>query len=356
MRNDVSYGLFRRFSVFYHDDYRGEIMGAILVGWSRRDKARNALETSDLNFQYLPPVHTLTINYEGKRDGGGYVLPRYRFAQLLWVMLLMCGLFVALSDRAEAEEALASWYGPGLDGKMTSSGQPFNADGLTAAHQALPMGTDLIVSYGGKSVPVTVNDRGPYYGQRELDLSEGAAKALGFIKPGVDYVDVTCVNGGIYPNCIPESTTPTTPQDGLGVEKAAPSTAVQDGTALQNGTTVQSTPTLQDTAPTLQDGTTLPDTTTLQDSTTIQDGTTLPDVTPMQDATTLQDGTTFQDGTTLQDSTNIQDEAGGGVHVVQPGETLSGIAAQLGTSADYLSLHNGITDPNLINAGQTLFF
>jgi peptidoglycan lytic transglycosylase len=334
MRNGVSSGLFRRFSVFYHDDYRGEIMSSILVGWSRWDKARNTLETSDLNFQYLPPVHTLTINYEGKRDGGGYVLPRYRFAQLLWVMLLMCGLFVALSDRAEAEEALASWYGPGLDGKMTTSGQPFDADGLTAAHQTLPMGTDLILSYEGKSVPVTVNDRGPYYGQRELDLSEGAAKALGFIKPGVDYVDVTCVNGGIYPNCVPESTTPTTPQD---------------------GTTVQSTPTLQDTTA-LQDGTTLPDTTTLQDSTTVQDGTTLPDVTPMQDATTLQNGTTIQDGTTLQDSTNAQDGAGSGVHVVQQGETLSGIAAQLGTSADYLSLHNGITDPNLIYAGQTLFF
>jgi rare lipoprotein A len=260
------------------------------------------------------------------------VLPRYRFAQLLWVMLLMCGLFVALTDRAEAEEALASWYGPGLDGKMTTSGQPFDADGLTAAHQTLPMGTDLIVSYEGKSVPVTINDRGPYYGQRELDLSEGAAKALGFIKPGVDYVNVTCVNGGIYPNCIPESTTPTTPQNGLVDEVGTPNTTAQDGTALRDGTTLQSTPTLQNTAPTLQDNTTL------------------------QDGTTMTGETTLQEGTTLQDSThNVQDGTGGGVHVVQPGETLSGIAAQLGISADYLALHNGITDPNLIYAGQTLF-
>ena len=66
--------------------------------------------------------------------------------------------------------------------------------------------------------------------------------------------------------------------------------------------------------------------------------------------------TTLQDGTTLQDSVhNVQDGTGGGSHVVQPGETLSSIAAQLGTSVDYLTLHNGITDPNLIYAGQTLF-
>jgi LysM repeat protein len=94
----------------------------------------------------------------------------------------------------------------------------------------------------------------------------------------------------------------------------------------------------------VQDGTTLPQTPTLQNSTTVQDGTTLPNI------------TTFQDGTTLQDSTNVQDGAGSETHVVQPGETLSGIAAQLGTSADYLSAHNGITDPNLIYVGQTLYF
>jgi rare lipoprotein A len=259
------------------------------------------------------------------------VLPRYRFAQLLWVMLLVCWLFVALSDRAEAEEELASWYGPGLDGKMSSSGQPFDADGLTTAHPTLPIGTELIVSYEGKSVPVTVNDRGPYTGNRELDLSQGAAKALGLIKPGVDYVQVECANGGIYPNCTP-------PVD----------------TTPQNAPTLQSAPAVQDTS-SVQDGTTLPQTPTLRDSTTVQDGMTLPDKTALQDTTATQDGTTFQDGTTLQDSTNVQDGAGSGTHVVQPGETLSGIAAQLGTSADYLAAHNGITDPNLIYAGQTLY-
>jgi rare lipoprotein A len=246
------------------------------------------------------------------------VLPRYRFAQLIWVMLFMCGLFVVLSDCAEAEEALASWYGPGFDGKMTSSGQPFDAGGLTTAHPTLPIGTELMVSYEGKSVPVTVNDQGPYTGNRELDLSQGAAKALGLIKPGVDYVQVECANGGIYPNCTPVDTTP------------------------QNAPTLLSTPAVQDTN--VQDGTTLPQTSTLQNSTTVQDGTALPN------------RTTFQDGTTLQDSTNVQDGAGSGTHVVQPGETLSGIAAQLGTSADYLSAHNGITDPNLIYVGQTLYF
>jgi rare lipoprotein A len=71
------------------------------------------------------------------------VLPRYRFAQLLWVVLLICGLFVVGSDRAEAEEALASWYGPGFDGKTMANGETFDADGLSTAHPTLPMGTEL---------------------------------------------------------------------------------------------------------------------------------------------------------------------------------------------------------------------
>ncbi len=60
--------------------------------------------------------------------------------------------------------------------------------------------------------------------------------------------------------------------------------------------------------------------------------------------------------TTVEDGATVQDGAGGGSHVVQPGETLQGIAAELGTSADHLIASNGITNPNLIYAGQTLFY
>jgi rare lipoprotein A len=106
------------------------------------------------------------------------VLSRYRFAQLLWIVLLVCGFFVFGSDRAEAEEALASWYGPGFDGLTTASGETFDADGLSTSHPSLPMGTDLIVSYGGKSVPVTVNDRVLSRESRAGSLA-GSSKTVG---------------------------------------------------------------------------------------------------------------------------------------------------------------------------------
>jgi hypothetical protein len=119
-----------------------------------------------------------------------------RFVQLSWVVFLTCGLLVFGTGRADAEEALASWYGPGYQGSPTASGEPYDASGYTAAHKALPLGTELEVSYGGKSVLVTVNDRGPSPGERDLDLSQAAAEELGLTGPGVDYVDVDYPSGG----------------------------------------------------------------------------------------------------------------------------------------------------------------
>ena len=73
----------------------------------------------------------------------------------------------------------ASWYGPGFAGRKTASGARFNPMGMTAAHRTLPFGTKLRVSHGGRSVVDTVNDRGPFIRGRVLDLSQGAARALG---------------------------------------------------------------------------------------------------------------------------------------------------------------------------------
>ncbi|MBV9453670.1 MAG: septal ring lytic transglycosylase RlpA family protein [Rubrobacter sp.] len=90
-----------------------------------------------------------------------------------------------------AHEALASWYGPELQGSPTASGEPFDPYGYTCAHKTLPFGTQLLVSYEGKTVQVTVNDRGPYIDGRELDLSQGAADALGLTQAGVGYVEIS---------------------------------------------------------------------------------------------------------------------------------------------------------------------
>ena len=85
---------------------------------------------------------------------------------------------------------LTSWYGPGFHGNLTANGERYDMYGITAAHKTLPFGTKLRVCYES-CVDVRINDRGPYIGARELDLSYGAAKAIGLIAPGVAPVSVT---------------------------------------------------------------------------------------------------------------------------------------------------------------------
>ncbi len=82
---------------------------------------------------------------------------------------------------------VASYYGNEA-GNKTASGARFNQNAMTAAHRSLPFGTKLRVTHGGRSVVVTVNDRGPFIRGRVLDLSKGAASAIGLTGRGVGKV------------------------------------------------------------------------------------------------------------------------------------------------------------------------
>ena len=195
-------------------------------------------------------------------------------SRLLWMVVLV-GAFVAFdSGRAEADTGLASWYGPGFEGALTASGEVFDPYGFTAAHNTLPLGTQLSVSYAGRTVQVTVNDRGPYSGGRELDLSQGAAEYLGLTYTGVDWVEYHVVGGGGY--------------------AADASNGYAEDYATDTG-----------------------------------------------EESYAADGA---------------DAGSGGTYVVQSGDTLSGIAAELGTTVEDLAAANGITDPNLLSVGQTLYY
>jgi rare lipoprotein A len=81
----------------------------------------------------------------------------------------------------------ASFYG-NESGSKTASGQRFNQNAMTAAHRSLPFGTKLRVTHRGQSVIVTINDRGPFIRGRVLDLSTGAARAIGLTGAGVGHV------------------------------------------------------------------------------------------------------------------------------------------------------------------------
>jgi rare lipoprotein A len=195
---------------------------------------------------------------------------KLRLSQLLCIALLAGSLIILSDGHAETDEGLASYYGAELAGQPTAGGEPFDPHGFTAAHRTLPLGTKLWVSYGGRSVQVTVNDRGPYVGGRELDLSQGAAEYIGLTRAGVDYVDYTVAGGGY----------------GTGRYSSEADYASRSG------------------------------------------------------------GAGYYSG--------MRTGTAGGAYVVQAGDTLSGIAAQLGTTVGDLAATNGIEDPDLVYAGQTL--
>ena len=90
----------------------------------------------------------------------------------------------------------ASWYGRQFHGRKTASGERYNMNAFSAAHRTLPFGTKLKITCTstGKSVLVKVNDRGPFHGNRVLDLSYGAAKALGTVDKGVSKVKYEILN------------------------------------------------------------------------------------------------------------------------------------------------------------------
>lgn len=85
---------------------------------------------------------------------------------------------------------VASWYGPGYHGRRTSNGERFDQDALTAAHYDWAFGTRVRATLlsTGKSVVVRINDRFPGHKGRVIDLSRGAARAIGLIGPGTGQV------------------------------------------------------------------------------------------------------------------------------------------------------------------------
>jgi len=112
------------------------------------------------------------------------------------VAVLVLVIFVSiLRDPLSGE---ASYYSDKLHGRPTASGEPYDKNKLTAAHPELPFGTQLKVTYlkTGKSVVVTVNDRGPRTGGRVIDLSRAAAERIGLFDDGVGEVKVEVLRKG----------------------------------------------------------------------------------------------------------------------------------------------------------------
>jgi len=109
---------------------------------------------------------------------------------------LLCTIFPAKDKQApapgqgplETQGVIASYYGEGFHGRCMANGLIFDKEDMVAAHRTLPLGTQIRVHRGARSVVLTVTDRGPYTDGRHLDLSEGAARKLGMTDVGVSPV------------------------------------------------------------------------------------------------------------------------------------------------------------------------
>jgi rare lipoprotein A len=100
--------------------------------------------------------------------------------------------FVLSSSVGYVERGVASWYGPGFHKVRTSTGEPYDMYAMTAAHKTLPLPAYVRVTnlQNGRSIVVRVNDRGPFVGNRIIDLSYTAAYKLDMLRNGTAMVEV----------------------------------------------------------------------------------------------------------------------------------------------------------------------
>jgi rare lipoprotein A len=98
----------------------------------------------------------------------------------------------ASSCSREIERGVASWYGPGFEGSLTKSEEPFDPNAYSAAHPSLPFGTIVKVKNmrNYQSVEVRINDRGAFADERVIDLSQAAAEKIGMIDDGLTAVAI----------------------------------------------------------------------------------------------------------------------------------------------------------------------
>lgn len=130
---------------------------------------------------------------------------------LLFLLLTGCGRDSAsgYEEGDLLQSGIASWYGPGFHGKITSSRERYDQQKLTAAHRTLPFGTvvKVVNSDNGKAVEVRINDRGPYERNRIIDLSRAAADEIEMLHTGISEVKLILVEaGGLIPEDLNQPT------------------------------------------------------------------------------------------------------------------------------------------------------
>lgn len=198
----------RRWQIWVYNHYIGEVRGQA-VAEAIADQLRSQIHTEGVDPTTLAPVFGADFAAIGVRnrpillvDEAMQLHPELPAAAIAvqWVNNLRVALkteplslgdvqmaMAGLQQTSSVFYGTASWYGPGFHGRKTANGERFDQNALTAAHKTLPFGTRLKIRnrLNGKTVVVRINDRGPYIGDRSLDLSRAAAQCLGSETLGV---------------------------------------------------------------------------------------------------------------------------------------------------------------------------
>jgi rare lipoprotein A len=123
----------------------------------------------------------------GEQEGVDMTQSETLFKQLALAIITYALALAAFGENpVRTQEGVASYYADALDGNTTASGEPYDKNAMTAAHRELPLGAKVRVTYKktGKSVTVTINDRGPHAKNRIIDVSGAAARKLGMVEDG----------------------------------------------------------------------------------------------------------------------------------------------------------------------------
>jgi rare lipoprotein A len=124
------------------------------------------------------------------------VEPRSRYGNPPFYEVFGKRYYVLASSSGYVERGVASWYGPGFHKVRTSTGEPYDMYGMTAAHKTLPLPAYVRVTnlQNGRSIVVRINDRGPFVGNRIIDLSYTAAAKLDMLRDGTAMVEVRAID------------------------------------------------------------------------------------------------------------------------------------------------------------------
>ncbi|HBG97010.1 MAG TPA: septal ring lytic transglycosylase RlpA family protein [Chromatiaceae bacterium] len=152
------------------------------------------------------PKQIETGSIDGPPNAVPRVEPKARFGNMKSYVVYGKTYYPKQSSRGHVERGVASWYGKKFHGRKTSSGERYDMYQMTAAHKTLPLPTYALVNNleNGRSVVVKVNDRGPFIGNRIIDLSYAAAKKLGLDKQGTGRVEVISIDPRDHDGKVPK--------------------------------------------------------------------------------------------------------------------------------------------------------